>query len=1201
MMGFEEIGIDFVISLVENTAPTLISSIKGDKTLKDRIDKCFRKAVDKWDVSQETRDKMEFSSIKFYSDLDKFLKHPAQGIHPKIKELLLLWIEEMKNDVVCFQFIISRKQDIEIQNTEEIRSMLNSLGSITKNTNDEVQQILSYLKTIQPNTKEGLDIESKIEGLLNGVVFSFIESLKLESARKIICEIETQFSKIRDNSLSLEALISFRKGQTLMYSDRKTAFELTHTAYKLEPTNKEYIRYEILNLTLKKDYLSAQNLVDKLPNEPQYLYLINVLNAEDRKVAYDSIPNELKNDYNFNELLLERLSDNNQIELEYIFQGNSIIPPSSFTYSTLNAWIFAAIKVRILNKDFLALSFDAPQIKDMLLNLRIIEDFHNNLSKTEIYNYFPIVKAIYYYWKYLETHDLYWLNEFQELDKRKLGEQRVYFEMVESSMLVLANRYAEAFAVVIGIKITLNTAFIQYIIMMAFICHNFVLLQWIFDKIKTENIRIDSNVSICIAHSIEKGNAQKMRSIILDMDFCNPIDKALLIQLCNYYIGDKIDVSKFKDGINSLDNNLKAYAANLLAINGDYYFAFDMLKAIVDEDVPDFKQKIYLSVLDKMVEKRPELYNILIKNRKQGNTYDENLLYKEYQLASKISDYTDAFEVITLLYNHHPDNIRIFANFLSTLGHINPKKLVDYEDKAKSLSIDDTQAAISIYSTFSGNGYLATAAEVLYRAAKSSEDLKLRTIFHNEATIGSIRTIAQEEKEISCEGDFVLCDIDGKRFLYKATEYGSEIGKAVLGVHKNDKIKTEISFEPTTLTVIGVFNKYYKLAADIMHEAKDGSNPELRPFKIDMERPVESLEKVIRKLTNNDSPEERKKKAYADYENGKLALLNLVNDSNPLASYYKFLFTPFKIHVNQSLIETHQMPQPTDNSVFILDIPSLITFAEFTEKTGMKIVGPMAITTLQQDLVETTSKVNSIFFDMDFYEAMRSDCLIKYSNSIDEDIQIHIKKLIEWIENNCKILVPDTALALDDKYNNTFMMLLQGSMSMLIKPNYYYVTDDAYIKKKMPYNKIIGTETFVKYFNNEDISKAYSRFMFECNFRGVNLDFEYILQEYKKMRHGEDNRIVAIMQNMNENPFLISQAIQCCMLLAMEETDVNSLRLTFTNMFAMAFKGFNPNYRREIYNKIDEFENYLPISYIPVRFTKMCLYDAMSIANNGDN
>ena len=1198
-MGLDDIGISFVVSLVANIATNVFS---GNKKLESKINDCFCKALEKWEMPQETRDKMKFCSIKLYSDLKVYLENPSQGIHPKVKELLQLWVNEMSKDLDCRSFITSFKLDIHNKKLNDILSVLNyeykpkidGLSQQVESIQESIQHLMFQLN--QSNTDEVL--VTKIESFIRGVVESLIESLKLDSARRIISEFEAQFSNTIEKNTSLQALVCYRKAQTLLFINNKYSSDLRHKAYTLQPSCKLYIRNEVVRSIFKHDYCSAKKLLEELPGELKYFYIIEVLNSENSKNAYELIPDEFKDDYDFKELLFEALINDGQQDVSFLFSDDKIVTPSSFTFSNLKSWIFAALASRVQCQDFLALSFDAPQIKAMSQYRDVVDKFYKNLLTTEIHDCFPIVKAIYYYWKYLTTRDCSWLDEFQKLDKKKFGEQRLFFEMVESSMLILAARYEEAFAVLVGINSKMDSVFIQYVIMMSTISNNILYLRWVLNKAKDLDIKIESNVSLYIAHSINKERAEEIRNIISDNDFKNSCEKSLLIQLCDYYSGKKINVLEFKDEVDRLEDGMKAYAANLLAVNGDTLLAFEMLKDIVDETKPDFKQNVYLSVLDKMAEKKPELYNILINNRKHGNYCSDNLLYKEFCLDAKISDYENAFEAIKELYRRHPGEVRIFSNYIFALGHIHPKQLSQYENEALAFHTENNDDAILMYRAFAENKYFKTAAEILYRAAKASEDLNLRNFYHNETMVGLISPIAREEKNVAEEGDFVLCDVDGNRYFYKATLFGAAIGKTVLGVSKGDIIETELSFKSVRLVVIGIFNKYYKLAADIMYEAQDGSNPGLMPFQIDMERPLESLEDVLRKISGKEeNPEERRRKAYVDYESGKLALLNLVNETNPIASYYKYLFTPFKIHVNCSIIEIQQMPRPSIDSIFILDIPTIITFAEFTAKTQLEILGPKYVTTIQQDMIDTTNKSIIKFMESDFYEAMASDKLVKYNDSIDCDAITHIQKLAKWIQDNCKVIVPDAALALSGDCDNSSKLLLMGSMAMLTRPNYYYVTDDIHLKNMIPYNKIICSETFVKCFNSDAVSKSYSRFLFECNFRGVSLDEDYILEEYEKMKKGFDNHMVEIMQNMIENPYLISIAAKCCMELAEKEIDTNSLRLTFTNMFAMSLKGFLPNKRYALYKQMDQS---LTIPLFAMQFVRSCLRDAMQIVDAGE-
>lgn len=51
MMGLDDIVLSFAISVGAGYVPNIINKIQGDKTLEDKINDCFNKALKKWDIS----------------------------------------------------------------------------------------------------------------------------------------------------------------------------------------------------------------------------------------------------------------------------------------------------------------------------------------------------------------------------------------------------------------------------------------------------------------------------------------------------------------------------------------------------------------------------------------------------------------------------------------------------------------------------------------------------------------------------------------------------------------------------------------------------------------------------------------------------------------------------------------------------------------------------------------------------------------------------------------------------------------------------------------------------------------------------------------------------------------------------------------------------------------------------------------------
>lgn len=64
-------------------------------------------------------------SLKYYTELKDFITDKSKGIHPKIKELLHLWVMELRSDELCSNFIIMQQQELANDKLNDILSILN--------------------------------------------------------------------------------------------------------------------------------------------------------------------------------------------------------------------------------------------------------------------------------------------------------------------------------------------------------------------------------------------------------------------------------------------------------------------------------------------------------------------------------------------------------------------------------------------------------------------------------------------------------------------------------------------------------------------------------------------------------------------------------------------------------------------------------------------------------------------------------------------------------------------------------------------------------------------------------------------------------------------------------------------------------------------------------------------------------------------
>ncbi len=107
-----EFILGILASVVANNLPTIRELVERNKTLQQRLDDCFKKAVERWSAPQELKQSTLLEPIRFTSKLKDYIEHPERGMHSLDKELMRLWVEAIMGDADCSTYILSIKDDL---------------------------------------------------------------------------------------------------------------------------------------------------------------------------------------------------------------------------------------------------------------------------------------------------------------------------------------------------------------------------------------------------------------------------------------------------------------------------------------------------------------------------------------------------------------------------------------------------------------------------------------------------------------------------------------------------------------------------------------------------------------------------------------------------------------------------------------------------------------------------------------------------------------------------------------------------------------------------------------------------------------------------------------------------------------------------------------------------------------------------------
>ena len=148
-----EIILNFLISYIAGNLPTLKDYFVSHQSIEKVIRKCFNNAIEKWSVIDEIKESTKDSYEDLLKELNDYLTHSIRGRHSKQNELLILWANEIRNDPVASSFVTQIQQELDLEISQDIKNLINSLKQEQHTIKDELEKISQI---INPFREEGI-------------------------------------------------------------------------------------------------------------------------------------------------------------------------------------------------------------------------------------------------------------------------------------------------------------------------------------------------------------------------------------------------------------------------------------------------------------------------------------------------------------------------------------------------------------------------------------------------------------------------------------------------------------------------------------------------------------------------------------------------------------------------------------------------------------------------------------------------------------------------------------------------------------------------------------------------------------------------------------------------------------------------------------------------------------------------------------
>ena len=1197
--------VSFVLSYLAGNIPQIKEWLQSRKDLQDKISKCYDRALKKWTINDGIRDAEKYREPILMDDL----KHLLFGEEVKDKsraELVRLWIEELRNDKDCYNFILEHKSDLVAikldagfaQVAQMLRKGTNEMREFRQENKEQFLQLMAAIQGIG-TTQESIteaELKEKLRQLLNGVVRQMIESLRLVSAKELLDEIEKTFNSTlhKDNDLLATFLVS--KADALSLHSPKEANELYHQAYQIKSDDERLMGIEVMRLR-KSNFEKAVDLYNKLPKTNINRNAIEVCYSDNPEQTYRLLPDEIRNNYRLRYLILAILGEKDT-DTAFLFEDKTIDVESELNFLNMYSWLYIMTWYTIQFKGELRLSTLQPIPPVMSQAFDTSKKLMALVKKTEVRKVFVMAEAYHCYWGYVLDGDHNWIKAIHQIERTMEKDQVIFLNMMEVSMLVMAKRFSEAFQIVATMRDNITADMADYVILMGYHANDMNMLGWVMDLMKEKPFKLTSSAALHVAFCVSHTKASVILKMLNEDAFENPNDVVVLRELCNLYDGRKVDVEALKAHLSGLTDDMVAYAAQVLANTGEAQMAYDLLQPKVENTQNGLRQRLFIDVMAKLPEKHPELYKILKEKRKNGELCDDEMLSLEYMLDTRVGDYENAFEAVAILYRRRPEEESVLVNYLRMVGRFNPSDLGKYREEVLRFQFVQLGNVQQVYQIFLENKYADIAIEVLYNYVKDSTNVDARAFYYNEAVTGGIRQIVYPSFTIAQKGLYAICDrADGERKIFKV-DLDTEVGEKLMGMKEGETFIVTEEDNESCYTLSHIANKYGKLAAEILKEIISGANPHFKPLQIDMEHPLESLERELLSI-NPDSVnyQKDKQRAEEDYEKGKIGIVNFVSDSDMIGDYYSRLFSSSKVYIAPCpVLEgiVFQGGEPKDMR-YVLDLTGVFMLFEYQQKSGCHYTEKFIIPSTTYEFVLATSKNSGRLAMSSYCEALRGSAILKYKEYIDLDLEIRLNKLLKWIDDNCEKEVSDRFLSLEVKGQKSIgQVLLMNTLTLMLKPNRCLITDDRIIESMMRLKiRVVTSEVYIRRKMSGE-ANGYMQFLADCNFMGTFLSSDFIYNEYMKMERGQENKITYISQNASSNEILVTLIIRAAIRIAADAKDQKLAAMTLTNLMVVMISAMQSSQRSYM---VANLMKTLPAEYRNTMLVRQCLQDAARINN----
>ena len=670
----------------------------------------------------------------------------------------------------------------------------------------------------------------------------------------------------------------------------------------------------------------------------------------------------------------------------------------------------------------------------------------------------------------------------------------------------------------------------------------------------------------CVA--MYAGDIQQFKNLKI---FENPITQQIFEYTLMYFSTKACDVETIKTLAEKAPKKAKFILAKILGSENHISEALDIIQPLIQEGVFSVEMGVYLSILRENEDYKDVFFDALKKLRKNGVTHVKEFLEDEYYLAISCNDLADAGEVINLLFEQYSENNSVFYNYLSYLNLTGQKdKFSRYVSRVLNTVEDNPILNCNFFNLLVLQGYYKESLDFLYRAILRTKSQELKDLWFEYMHTPHISPIINEEKDIVENGDFVVYEENGK--IRSEDVFVNSNTEKLIGHQVGEKVTLDRFGMISSAKIQCIYNKYHSLTRQIYQGLQQGQSKSIRMFTLDdLKGGDGNMLTNLMMLAGGYDNKKRIEDWEERYAKGESMLISSFGNSNAYEKCINRIFGNVRIYC---------LPCPIGDYDCVLDITSVVLLSMLNYIYGLtferKFIIPQGLSLYLQHTLQKEN-VNPTFISQDVVERL------KLKKRATESYHIEILQyILDWIDKYCTIEVATKKLNLHfQEGNHSFFEIESESMLLTIDNKRCMISEDWGLMANYENFKILNTEAFLYLLNvNEKLN--ISKFLADLHFVGVNVDLDYMFEQYHKKVNKQPNTFDECLDALRINIYLTKVGLNLANKILSSTIKLPSDSFDVINIFGKILEDKPTSFRKSLIGQLDkqkglhpDFMNYL--------------------------